>query len=317
MQRPDISIIVCTFNRSRPLKNALRDLTGQNVEEQAFTYEIVVVNDASTDDTAEVIEEIAQAAPVPVRQVTSDGSGVARARNVGLAEARGDWVAFFDDDQRTHSNWLSALWSTASRGRADLVGGPIVPVLPSGVTVGPVCRAVFGEHPTHRQRQRRVMPLPAGGNRLIRRTVFDLIGSHDESTLAEGGEDLEFASRAQARGCTFGWSPDAVVWHEIPEARLAPERMKPYCEQAGAAKAYTELKRWGRVGLLVRSAVLSAKSVVNAGLYLGARATGSRTLELDTRARYWVAKGYSRQALTLLLPSLFDSTQPAFRHLHR
>jgi glycosyltransferase involved in cell wall biosynthesis len=316
MTAPDVSIVVCTYNRCDQLERALTDLTGQATRNSSVEFEIVVVNDASTDATDKVIERIARTSRVPVRGIWADGTGVAHARNVGLSAAAGRWIAFFDDDQRTNDQWLLSLWTAATAGIAEFVGGPVEVILPGGASLGPVCRAVYGEHPTGRQRSRNTVPLPAGGNRLVKRTVFDRIGMHDESLPS--GEDLDLVSRAEAARCRFGWASTAVVWHQIAVERLSPDAIKIYCEQAGAVRAQVEHKRWGSPGLVGRVALRAGKMAANAGLYLWARSTGSALVELDCRARFWLTRGYVRRSLRLIAPRLSRSQDKGrFRDLPR
>jgi hypothetical protein len=316
MTKPDVSIVVCTYNRCDQLEQALGDLTHQRMPDDSVSYEVVVVNDASTDETDDVVERVSGSSPVPVRGVSSNGTGVAHARNVGLSQAHGAWIAFFDDDQRTNANWLPSLWSTAIADNAEFVGGPVELILPDGALLGRVCRAMYGEHPTERQRRRGAVPLPAGGNRLVRRAVFDRIGMHDESLFS--GEDLDLASRAEAAHCRFGWAPQASVWHQISEARLVPDTIRVYCEQAGAVRASVEHKRWGNRGLISRVGVLAGKMAVNTGLFLWARGTRSAVMELDCRARFWLARGYSRRALSLMAPRFKERSEAGrFRNIQR
>ena len=98
MASVDISVVICTYNRASMLRLALDALVGQETG-GAFTYEIVAVDDGSTDDTPAVIAEFAGNASVAVRRVAGGGQGVAHARNRGAEEARGGWVAYTDDDQ--------------------------------------------------------------------------------------------------------------------------------------------------------------------------------------------------------------------------
>lgn len=298
MTVPAATIVVCTRDRSASLEEALSDLVDQSISDRSPGYEILVVDDGSTDDTAMVVERVDHQSPIAVRRVSGDGRGVAHARNVGVAEARGLWIAFFDDDQRTGPTWLAELLDAAERTGADLVGGPIEVSLPDGASVGPVVRAIYGEHPTERQRRRGIIPLPGGGNRLVHRRVFDRIGLHDESMSV--GEDTDLIARAAAAHMDFGWAPRAIVRHLIPDERLDPQTMFAYARGMGEAKAQTDFKRLGRWRTVRSATVVLAKAGTNAVLILLAMLRRSRVDVLDCRTRSWVFSGYLASALRTL-----------------
>jgi hypothetical protein len=99
---PTISIVLATRNRATRLRRAIESVLAQSYPE----WELIVVDDASTDDTPSVVESVEDAR---VRLVQSSGSGAARARNVGLREASGSIVAFLDDDNLMAPGWLRAI----------------------------------------------------------------------------------------------------------------------------------------------------------------------------------------------------------------
>jgi hypothetical protein len=109
---PTISIVLATRNRSTLLRRAI-----ESVLAQTYTaWELIVVDDASTDDTPSVIANLGDDR---IRLVESDGSGAGRARNVGLNEASGPIVAFLDDDNVMAPGWLRAV-TVAFQERSDL-----------------------------------------------------------------------------------------------------------------------------------------------------------------------------------------------------
>ena len=94
------------------LRDTLASLLALETDGQ-FTYEVLVVNNASTDETATVIEQAVREARVPLRDVFEERPGVSFARNRGIQEARTPWIAFFDDDQVADARWLTELWALA------------------------------------------------------------------------------------------------------------------------------------------------------------------------------------------------------------
>src|SRR6476661_2567590 len=113
MSEADISIVVCTQNRAEMLRGALASL--YDLSTNGFTYEAVVIDSGSKDHTQQVIAKAAVESRHPLRCVFEPEKGIVPARNRGLREARGHWIAFFDDDQLADGQWLAELY----RGAAD------------------------------------------------------------------------------------------------------------------------------------------------------------------------------------------------------
>ncbi len=277
------SIVICTRDRSRMLEDSLADMVNQRLLERSARFEVIVVDDGSTDDTPTVVQRFSDQSRIAVRRISGDGKGLAHARNVGVAAALGEWIAFFDDDQRANPTWLAELLDTAERTGADLVGGPIEVSPPDGAAIGPIIRGIYGELPTRRQRRRGVTPRPGGGNRLVHRRVFDSIGLHDESFAVS--EDPDLIARVEAASMRFAWAPRAVVRHVIPLDRLNPETIAAYTTKAGAAQAWVDFKRLGRWRSSRSIAVVLIKLGANAALTLLAVLRQSRMDVIDYRAR--------------------------------
>src|SRR5688572_27730028 len=108
MSAPDISIVVCTQNRAAMLRGALASL--YDLATDGFTYEIVVIDNGSTDETQKTIATAATQSRHPLRGIYEPEKGIVPARNRGIREARGRWIAFFDDDQLADSRWLVELY---------------------------------------------------------------------------------------------------------------------------------------------------------------------------------------------------------------
>ena len=119
---PTITVVVCTRNRADRIAVAL-DSLGRLETDGAFRFDVLVVDNGSTDDTAAIVERIASGFPVTLRRIFEEQPGVGRARNRGVAESRGEWIAFFDDDQAADPRWLAELVALAERKQARCVGG--------------------------------------------------------------------------------------------------------------------------------------------------------------------------------------------------
>jgi GT2 family glycosyltransferase len=252
MNTVDISIVIGTYNRADVLRQALASLAALETDGR-FTYEIVVVDNASTDDTSAVVAEAnasnADAGhAVAVRGFVEPRKGVAAARNHAIRESRGRWIAFHDDDQMAEPRWLAELLSLANEKSCLVVGGDVRLVLPESNErqLSRVCRRLLGEMidmPEVCRFSRRVVP--GTNNLMIERTVFDTVGLFDEQMLT-GGEDAELYRRIRTCGFECWYTPRAVVHHIIPEFRLADDYMRWTSMRQGEHVALREQQDWGR-----------------------------------------------------------------------
>ena len=145
MNNPLVSVVVPTYNRHAMLRKALRSLTVQETNDK-FSYEIVVVDNGSTEPTRAVVAEIAAGSRVALSYVREEAGGYPEALNRGVREARGMWVALFDDDQLAEANWLKELLSAASLTKAKLVGGSIRPrptTVTAAISTGATCGRIW------------------------------------------------------------------------------------------------------------------------------------------------------------------------------
>jgi len=314
MTRPTVTVLIPTYNRSAMLRNTLAGMITQETDDR-FTYEIMVIDDASTDNTAAVVREFIAKSPVPMRYILGEGRGITGVYNLAVAEFRGQWLAFFDDDQITNSTcWLKDLYSAALEQDAEMVGGPILLDLPAEVLagVGPVCRDLYGESPEvrHPERYKKKNPLPAGGNRLVRRRVFEQIGGFDELILTGGG-DRDFLLRAKDAGIVMGWSPTAPGLHQIPPERIQYKHVKWYSVQWGCSFAHIDRKRFGLVKTMLSAIARVVQTLlVHVPMLLWGWIRGDSKTILDRQALYCRTVGYVRRTLQLLAPKIF--TQEKF-----
>lgn len=307
MNSPDISIVVCTFNRAAVLRLALESLLRQ--EMGGICYEIVVVDNASTDDTQTVVQEICRRAAVEVVYVHEPVPGVAIARNRGIERSRGTWIAFFDDDQLADSRWLYELLLEAERRGVSSVGGSVSLKLPPECTVEPVgvTRRMLGEAilsdqacPYGRKHA------PGAGNWMLRREIFDHVGRFDPA-MENGGEDTELFRRIRAAGFQSWYTPAAVVHHLIPAGRLEPDHLQRTALRIGSHVAQREYTDYGRISfaclLVVR--FLQGLLLFRTRMFFWNRFRGSAQQALAHQCVVWRCRGYCRWGLRTLLPRWF------------
>ena len=243
---PDISIVVCTQNRAAMLRGALASL--YDLATNGFTYEIVVIDNASTDDTPRVIAEAAQASANPLRGIHEPEKGIVPARNRGIREARGKWIAFFDDDQLADRRWLAELNGGARQKQCRVVGGSVHLTFPGGCErqLAPNVRMLLGEARLGDQ------PLayggrltPGCGNLMVERGVFDEVGIF-QWVLHGRGEDTDLFRRIEQAGIAAWYMPGAIVHHVTPAERLADDYLLKLSRKMGEGVALRQAAALGR-----------------------------------------------------------------------
>lgn len=314
-----VSVIVTTFNRSASLARAMECLTAQE-SGGAFELEIVVVDNGSSDETESVVAALAEGSHWPVRYAFEPRQGLPFARNRGLREARGRWIAFFDDDQLAAPDWLAALHRFAvARGVACVGGGRRLrfesePAPP----LDPYCRKLLGEalgeaEPLRYSRKH----LPTTGNVLVRRDVIDRLGGFHETWL-EGGEDTEFFNRLVTSGVGAWFTPAAVVDHVIPASRLAPAYLERIALRHGVTFGRRDLEEQGRWLLpMWMAARVAHAAALFAPRLLAARVSGDDAAALGWRCRLRRVEGYVRFGLQALAPGMFGQDDFVAALMHR
>lgn len=227
-----LSVVLATFNRAKLLKGALEALGGQRVPGHV-RWEIVVVDNNSTDDTKAVATEFAARTHVPVQYVFEGRQGHSRARNAGVAAAHGDILAFTDDDVLPHPDWVARAVETMEAWKADGAGGRVLPHWevppPRWVSRSPRFRGILAlmEYP-----EREVLrdgtgqgAQIRGANMMFRKILFDRLGLFETSLGRLGNklgttEDDDFVWRAVKAGHTLVYDPRLAVDHRIGPDRL-------------------------------------------------------------------------------------------------
>ncbi|MGI8482196.1 MAG: glycosyltransferase, partial [Chthoniobacterales bacterium] len=198
---PLVSIIVCSYNGANTLAECLESLG--RVDYPA--YEVILVDDGSTDDTREI------AARFPaVRYVHQTNHGLSHARNHGAAIARGEIFAYTDSDCMADRQWLYYLLNTLLAGNYAGVGGPNVS--PPAQNWVQACVAAAPGGPSHVLLTDTIAEHIPGCNMAWYRWAFESIGGFDPE-YHKAGDDVDFCWRVQQAGHQIAFSPTAIVWH--------------------------------------------------------------------------------------------------------
>lgn len=222
------SVIICTYNRSNNLPKCINHLTRQEGVED-LDWEVVVVDNNSTDRTQEVVAKIAAETPLTIRYVQEKQQGLNHARNRGILESKGRYFAFIDDDIIVTPAWLSALYTSLVKNDADAVGGRIhldkSLKLPSWIRpdmYGFLGYKDLGEEPFHMDG---VKEYPFGGNMAFNRRVVEKSGLFNPNVGRKGagkkrselfkGAETDYLHRLAAAGGRMFYEPDAIVYHQV------------------------------------------------------------------------------------------------------
>jgi O-antigen biosynthesis protein len=224
---PKISVIVCSYNGARTLRQCLSALA----ELDYPNYEVIVVNDGSTDDTAAIAQDYA------VRLINQPNKGLSGARNTGLAASEGEIVAYLDDDAFPHRYWLRYLAAAFGRSAHVGIGGPNLPPPNDGFVAE--CVAAAPGNPLHVLLSDEIAEHIPGCNMAFRKEALVAIGGFDPRFRA-AGDDVDICWRLQDRGWTIGFCPAALVFHHRRNSIRAYWK-----QQYGYGKAEAQLEdKW-------------------------------------------------------------------------
>jgi glycosyltransferase involved in cell wall biosynthesis len=303
----DITVVVVTYNRATMLRQALETLITQRSHSK-FSFEILVIDDGSTDDTASVVREMAtQAEPLPIRYVYKEGGGEGDARNRGVAEAQGQWIAFCDDDQQADPGWLAQLYEAAREKGALCVGGSVSLVAPDlgRIMLGPRARRFLGEKRLSANLSSPEAKLFLGaGNLLVHRSVFTEVGGFDPALRQ--GVDTDFFWRVEQAGFSLGAAPGALVYHVIPTARVQLDYLRRLCLRKGVATHQIQSK-YASPAKTIRAMFtrLGIAFAVNLPLLALAALVRDKRLSIDSRCGLWYKIGFIRAGLYTMAPNIF------------
>ncbi|MFZ0742756.1 MAG: glycosyltransferase [Terracidiphilus sp.] len=225
-----ITVLLCTYNRCLSLPKALDSVVAQVMPDSA-EWDVIVVDNNSSDQTREVVESYCRRYPGRVRYLFEPGQGLSRARNAGIREAQGEIIVFIDDDVIAEPTWLQSLTRSLHDGKWVGAGGRIVPPLdfnpPDWLTVGgkmDLVGAVLPIFDLGDQAGEMKRP-PYGANMAFRKRMFEIYGAFRTDLGRCGnsllmGEDTEFGNRLISAGERLRYEPSAVVQHPLPAERL-------------------------------------------------------------------------------------------------
>jgi len=256
-----ISVIIATRDRASLLEGTLDALSKQT--SPGCPVEIVVVDNGSVDRTRDVVEAAMRQSPIPIVYLTESKPGKSHALNTAVTHARGDLLAFTDDDVLPSQGWLAAYARAFAETGADYAAGRILPLWeatpPRWLTPAQHGVLAVSDGGTRRLMlagvHDRVMPI--GANMAVRRLVLDQVGGWNpdlgklKNTLRTG-EDHEFALKLTAAGFSGVYEPEACALHRVPAERLRLDYFFRWCYSNGRIEAGLEQEYPSTTNYLLR-----------------------------------------------------------------
>ena len=200
-KQPKVSVIVCSYNGGQTLEACLQSLQKIDYPD----YEVIVVDDGSTDSTQEILKNHPW-----VNAITQTNHGLSVARNVGGAAATGEILAYTDSDCMADPDWLFYLVGTLLSGNYAGVGGPNIS--PPAENWHQACVAAAPGGPSHVLLTDVIAEHIPGCNMAFHRWAFERVGGFDPE-YRKAGDDVDFCWRLQQDGQIIAFSPAAIVWH--------------------------------------------------------------------------------------------------------
>ena len=232
---PRVSVVVCSYNGAATLGSCLDSLKKVDY----LDYEVIVVDDGSTDDTSQIVARFSG-----VRSIRQPNRGLSAARNAGLQAATGSIIAYTDADCVVDADWLTQLVYQLERTGADAVGGPNLSPEDGWLAA---CVAASPGQPMHVLESDQVAEHIPGCNMAFRREVLEAINGFD-CQYRKAGDDVDLCWRLQQAGRWITFAPGAFVWHHRRQTPRAYLRQQAGYGEAEALLEFKHPDRFNRRG---------------------------------------------------------------------
>ncbi len=295
-----VSVIICTYNRSELLRGSISAVLEQSYPSDK--YEILVVDNNSSDDTPHVVASLASSSLVEIRYLFEKQQGLSYARNKGILCAKGEIIAFTDDDTLAQYNWIRAAVNAFDDMRVACVGGPVRPVWPMEKPHWLIARLepylAINEFDDARKQGFFNLPpvFPYGANIFFRKAIFSKLGLFRTNLGRKGlqlltNDDVDMCAQIIAHGLRIAFAEHAVMLHKI-----APDRM--------TKKWFIRRLYWqGRSDAVLGSNMSNMLGVRNSIYNLICRIFNSRSI-LSSAAHSIVFFGYLHQSVLIKMRSI-------------
>ena len=238
------SVVIATYNRAADLRETLASLARLSPRD---SWEVIVVDNNSTDATRQVVETSATHFPVELRYLFEPRQGRSPALNAGIGNARGSIIATTDDDVRVPADWLDRGADALAASGGDYVGGRVLPIWggsrPTWLSNGPGKQwAVIALLDYGAEMLEFGVRVPLGVNMAFTRAAFDRVGLFDPDTGRRAGtllgqEVREWCIRARKANVRGFYAPQMTVQHMIPQSRLTKQYFRRWFYWRGVSRA--------------------------------------------------------------------------------
>ncbi|MHC4268186.1 MAG: glycosyltransferase [Planctomycetota bacterium] len=232
---PSISVILCVYNGARTIRKTFEGFKKLDYP----NYEVIVINDGSTDDTAKIASEY------DVQLINTENKGLSRARNTGFQAAKGEIVAYIDADAYPDPQWLKYLAFTFMNNSFVGVGGSNIIPTESGCFED--CVDNSPGNPNHVLISDQEAEHIPGCNMAFRKTALEAVGGFDP-TFSIAGDDVDICWKLQEKGWKIGFNGSALVWHHCRNSIKAYWRQQYNYGKAEAALEQNWPEKYNSVG---------------------------------------------------------------------
>lgn len=299
-EQPTVTFIICTYNRAGYLRDTLASMINSGPSSDLF--EILVIDNNSTDNTPAVVQEISESKPeVELRYIKETQQGLSFARNRGIKEARSPNLVFLDDDILAAPSLLPAWVSFFSKHPEAIAAGGKIHVqfdAPRPSWMSHFLLPLLGYHDLGDSLKKYPQnKYPFGGNMGFKKSIFNEVGYFDTGLGRKGeslnaGEEKELFRRLRSISTDIYYLPDAFLYHRVGEQRLTREYIRKQALGLGqsmklrlsGATAAQFFKNWTmETGKLLASFPLALFYLL---IFQPSKAT------MLFRFRWWIWKGY-------------------------
>lgn len=250
-----LSVIIATYNRCASLGNVLGGLLLQDGIPPDTDYEIVVVDNNSTDETKHLVESFMDKAGNRLRYFFEPVRGKWHALNHGIRESRGEILAFTDDDVIVDNKWIFYIDESFKKSSIDAMGGRVLPVYPQGAPAwvkdngdllqGPIVRYDYGEDMKYYDES--MAPFVGANMALKRKLCAGKNLFEDDLGVGTGrlGEDTELFERLRLANKKILYCGKALVWHPAERERMTLKYVARWHIAYGRYCAVREITRKG------------------------------------------------------------------------
>ena len=236
---PELSIIICTYNRDLFLPDALESLRKQNLD--PVTFEILVVNNNSNDRTEEICLNFKKKYPdLNFKYFVETSQGLSFARNRGIKESEGKYIAFIDDDAVAENDYAkNILESYKKYPDTDAFGGKVLPIYPDSMEPewmskyiqGVVSKVDYGNKAGIFEKKK----YPVGCNMIFKKEVFEELGAFNVDLQFRSDDKFIFIKLRKNKKKIL-YVPNVVVHHNIDASRLTKIFIKKLSHQIGSTE---------------------------------------------------------------------------------